>query len=401
MNYSVKSFLCAGLGGVAMALASSVAPAQEAEPIKIGFATALSGWLAAYDQEPHQAAILKIEEINKAGGLLGRKIEYQVTDTKTDLTLTANVAASLIDWGANMLVVPPDFDYGAPAAFMAQNANLIAISTGASDPKMGVQGVGSNVFSAHSAGQAAGIVMAEYAHDKMNAKTAFMLEDVSLEAHKSSCAGFVAGWENKGGELVGRDSFRMEDTSIAAQITRIKGLASEPDIIFLCSGLPQGASAVRQVRAAGIDTPILAEAGMSGDYWLGGVPNLKDFYVPTLMSISDDPRPEVNKFIEAYKARWGALPTTEFSILGYCTIEQWAAAVEQAQSVETEVVLAVMNQFEDQPTTCGPTSYSDQIHIQVSRPQLIARVENGSFRSVEIFRNQFVPDLKLLLRSSN
>ncbi|TKT69564.1 ABC transporter substrate-binding protein [Aquamicrobium sp. LC103] len=384
-----------------MALASSVAPAQEAEPIKIGFATALSGWLAAYDQEPHQAAILKIEEINKAGGLLGRKIEYQVTDTKTDLTLTANVAASLIDWGANMLVVPPDFDYGAPAAFMAQNANLIAISTGASDPKMGVQGVGSNVFSAHSAGQAAGIVMAEYAHDKMNAKTAFMLEDVSLEAHKSSCAGFVAGWENKGGELVGRDSFRMEDTSIAAQITRIKGLASEPDIIFLCSGLPQGASAVRQVRAAGIDTPILAEAGMSGDYWLGGVPNLKDFYVPTLMSISDDPRPEVNKFIEAYKARWGALPTTEFSILGYCTIEQWAAAVEQAQSVETEVVLAVMNQFEDQPTTCGPTSYSDQIHIQVSRPQLIARVENGSFRSVEIFRNQFVPDLKLLLRSSN
>lgn len=398
MNTGSKNFLRMSVGGLLIALTGSAAFAQTKDPIKIGFATALSGWLAAYDEEPHKAAILKIEEINKAGGLLGRQIEYKVMDTKTDLTVTTNVASSLVDWGANMLIVPPDYDMGSPAALVAQNANLIGISTGASDPKMGAQGVGPNIFSAHTAGQVAGIVMAEYGRDKLAAKTAYMLEDVSMEATKSSCAGFVAAWGRKGGELVGRDTFQKDDASIAAQITRIKGLQKAPDFIFMCSSLPEGPAAVRQIRAAGIDAPILADTGMSGDFWLSSVPGLKDFYVPTLMSITNDPRPEMKKFVEAYKARWNALPSTEFSVLGYCTVEQWSQAVQKAKSVETEAVLAVMNKFKDEPTTCGPTSYTDQIHIQVNRPQLIAKVENGSFRPVEMFRNTFVPDLKLLLR---
>lgn len=382
---------------LAVSLASPVI-AQDQDPIKVGFASALSGWLAAYDEEPQKAAVMKIEEINKAGGLLGKQIEYQVMDTKTDLTLTSSVASSLVDWGANMIVVPPDYDYGSPAALVAQNAGLIAISTGASDPKMGVQGVGPNVFTAHSASQISGITSAEYAYEKMGARTAYMLEDISIEATKSACAGFVAAWGKKGGKLLGRDTFQKEDASIAAQVTRIKSQETPPDMIFLCATMPQGPAAVRQLRAAGIDMPIFADTGMGGDFWLGGVPDLKDFYVPTMMSMRGDPRPEINKFLEAYKARWGVLPVSEFSVLGYCTLEQWAAAVEKAQSVETEAVLAVMNQFKDQPTTCGPTSYTDQIHIQTDRPMLVARVVDGGFQPVEIFRNEFKPDFNLLFR---
>jgi branched-chain amino acid transport system substrate-binding protein len=387
-----RQIIRAGIAGVAISVASSPVLAQDKEPIKIGFATALSGWLAAYDEEPHKAAVMKIEEINKAGGLLGRQIEYKVLDTKTDLTLTASVASQLVDWGANMLVVPPDYDYGSPAALVGQNAGLIAISTGASDPKMGAQGVGPNVFTAHTASQISGITAAEYSYEKMGARTAYMLEDVSIEATKAACAGFIAAWEKKGGKLLGRDTFQKEDASIAAQVTRIKGLETAPDIMFLCATMPQGPAAVRQLRAANIDMPIFADTGMGGDFWLNGVPGLKDFYVPAIMSIKADPRPE------AYKARWGVLPVSEFSVLGYCTIEQWTAAVEKAQTVETEAVLAVMNQFKDQPTTCGPTSYTDQLHIQVDRPLLLAKVVDGSFQPVEIFRNEFAPDFKLLFR---
>jgi branched-chain amino acid transport system substrate-binding protein len=188
--------------------------------------------------------------------------------------------------------------------------------------------------------------------------------------------------------------------SIAVQITRIKDLEEQPDFIFMCSSLPEGPIAVRQLRAAGIDVPILADTGMSGDFWLEGVPGLQDFYVPTLMSIAqEDPRPEIGTFLEAYESRWGAPPTTEFAVLGYCTIEQWASAVEKAGTVEAEAVVQVMNQFDDEPTTCGPTSYSEETHIQVDRPQLVMRVEDGAFRPVGMFRNQFVPDVELLLRA--
>lgn len=398
MTRSWKNALMAGFGMVGVA--TGAAAAQEADPIKVGFAIALSGWMAAYDEEPYNAARLKIEEINAAGGLLGRQIEYEVIDTKTDPTLAINSASSLVEWSADVVIVSGDYDTGSPAAFVAQNAQKVAISFGASDPKMGVQGVGANVFSAHTAGQAAGIVMAEYAFKKLNLKSAYMLEDLTMEATKSSCAGFDAAWKNVGGTLAGRDTFQGKDPTIAVQITRIKALEQKPDFIFMCSSLPEGPIAVRQIRAADVDMPILADTGMSGDFWLSGVPGLKDFYVPTLMAIKEeDPREEVRAFLSAYEKRWEQAPSTEFSVLGYCTIEQWARAIEKAQSVETDAVVATMNQFRDEPITCGPTSYSDEVHIQVSRPQLIAKVENGAFRPAGIFRNEFVPDLNLLLRS--
>lgn len=387
------------MAALAVATVSSGAHAQDEEPIKIGFAIALSGWMANYDVEPHNAAEMLIEEINKNGGLLGRQIETKVVDMKTDQTLAATAAAELIDWGADMLIVPPDYDFGSPAALAAQNAGLVAISTGAGDPKMGVQGVGPNVFTAHTASQSQGIVMADYAKEALKFETAYMLEDVSIEYSKSACAGFEAAWTNIGGTLVGKDTFKNDDPSIASQITRIKGLEAAPDAIFLCSYTPGGGAAVRQIRAAGIETPILSVTGMTGNFWLEAVPGLKDFYIPTIMSLSgDDPRPEVNKFIADYTARWGAEPTTEFSVLGYCAIEQWAHAVEKAQSIETEAVVQVMNTYKDEPFACGLTTYTDQLHIQLDRPQLIMKVEDGAFRAVEMYRNTFIPDMNLLFR---
>lgn len=393
-----------GIIGIGMllsaTLAASGAAAQSDGPIKIGFAIAESGWMANYDVGPYKAAVLKIEEINAAGGLLGRQIEYRVIDTKTDQTLAGTAGANLIDWGAEMLIVPTDYDYGAPAALAAQNAGIIAISPGAGDAKMGVQGVGPLVFTAHTAAQTQGIVMAEYAYNVMGRRNAYALEDVSIEYSKSGCAGYRASWEDLGGTLAGSDTFRNDDPSLASQITRLKGLETPPDVIFLCSYTPGGGSAVRQIRAAGIDTPVVSLTGMTDNYWLGAVPNLKEFYIPAIMSLyGDDPREEINKFLAAYKKRWSEDPSSSFAVLGYSSIEQWARAVEKAGTTGSEAVVQVMNQYKDEPFTVGLTTYTDQLHIQVNRPQLIMKVENGSFRALDMYRNKFQPDMKLLFRA--
>ena len=307
-------------------------------PIKVGFAIAKSGWLSNYDSAPFKAAVMKIEEINKAGGLLGRKIEYTAMDTKTDQARAATVGAQLVDSGVDMLVVSCDYDFGAPAALAAQRAGKISFSLCAADPKMGVQGVGPLAFTATSAAQSEGIAIAEYAQKKMHLKTAYVLEDTTIEYNKSACAGFRAAWTAGAGKnaILGNDTFKNDDPSIAAQITRLKALPKKPDAIFICSFTPGGASAVRQLRAAGIEQPILSDTAMSDNYWLNAVPGLKGFYVPALMSLyGDDPRPQMNAFLKKYKARYGALPVSSYSVLGYSLIEEWAYAVKKAKTTDS------------------------------------------------------------------
>lgn len=390
----------AGFAAVVTAsLLPGMATAQDAEPIKIGFAIAESGWLSNYDIAPFRAAVTKIDEINAAGGLLGRQIEYKVIDTKTEQERSATAGAELVNDGVNMLVVSCDYDFGAPAALAANQAGVITMSLCAGDPKMGVQGVGPYAFTATSAAQSEGIAIAEYAQTKMGLKTAYILEDVFIEYNKSACAGFKAAWESGGGTILGADTFRNEDPSIAAQITRIKALETAPDAIYMCSVTPGGASAVRQLRAAGIETPILADTAMVDNYWLNAVPGLKDFYLPGFMSLyGDDPRPEMATFLDAFQKRWNEPPVSSYAVLGYSLIESWTRAVEKAGTVDSDPVLAVMNSYVDEPFTAGPTTFTDQLHIQVNRPWLIMKVENDSFRAVEMFRNTIIPDAKLLFR---
>ncbi len=63
------------LGILAGVSALGFTPAKAADEIVIGFATAASGFMQAYDKPAQDAAMIRIDEINKAGGLLGKKIK--------------------------------------------------------------------------------------------------------------------------------------------------------------------------------------------------------------------------------------------------------------------------------------------------------------------------------------
>lgn len=396
---SRKSALLASLAVVATGFNAQAAGAEE--PIRIGFAISESGYMANWDIPLHRTAVMKIEEINANGGLLGRQIEYIVRDTKTDQALAASVGQELVAEGVDFMVVSNDYDNGAPAALAASQAGIVVFAPGAGDPKFGVQGIGPFAYSGGVAGQTEGIAMAEYAQQRLGATTAYVLEDTTSEYNKSACAGFRAGWTAGASaeSLLGNDTFMSEDTSIASQITRIRALATQPDVIFICTFPPAGPTALRQLRASGLDMPVLGPTAMADNHWLASVPELENFYIPARMSLTgDDPRPEINSFIEEYEARYEMDLDSSQAILGYNIIEQWAAAVEEAGTTEGAEVAAVLNSFSDREFRVGPASYTDELHIQTDVPFLIMKVEDDSFRSVEMFRASFAPDMNLLFR---
>lgn len=351
-----------------------------AEDITVGFAVAQSGWMEAYDTPAATAAKIRIDEINANGGLLGRQIKWVEADTKTDRQQAARAGLQVIDAGADMMVVSCDYDFGAPAALSADAEGLVSFFLCAEDVKAGIQGVGPNSFSGSVLAGVQGATMAEWSHAKRNAHTGYVLLDTSIEYNKGICTGFDWMFPRLAEtEIVGRDTFKNDDASIASQITRIKALPQQPDVIMLCSYIPGAASAVRQLRAAGIDSLILNGSAVDGSYWLDATPDLSGFVVPVQGSIyGDDPRPEVEAFNLAYENATGARPASSYAYPGYVLMDLWAKAVERAGALDGAAVTAELEKMRNEPTAFGPRSFTSELHHQNSAEMQIIEITGGT-----------------------
>ena len=347
--------------------------------IVVGFATAETGFMQAYDKPAQDAAMIRIAEINAAGGLLGKQIEVVNADTKTDRAEGAKAGLSVIDQGADLVVVSCDYDYGAPAALTAESSGLISFFLCAESIKAGIQGVGPNSFSASVLAAVQGATMAQWSYEKKGARTYYRLLDTWTEYNKGICDGF--DWmmpQLADAKLVGEDTFLNEDASIAAQITRIKSLSAEPDAIMLCTMMPGAVSAIKQIRAAGINSMILNGSGVDGSYWLSAVPDLSNFYVPVQGSIyGDDPNPDVTAFNAKFKETTGGDPSTQYTYPGYVMIDVWAKAVERAGTTETTAVVAELEKMDKEPTLFGPRTFTHELHHQNQARYLIVETNAG------------------------
>ena len=379
----------AGIGLAVPALAVSALAAEPAAnaPVVFGLVMPTSGWFAPIDAATIKGAKLAVDDINAAGGIMGHPIQLAEFDTKSEPPLGADGAVDVIGRGARAILVPSDFDFGAPGAFIAQQKGVLVFS-GASDPKFGVQGIGNLAFSTSNAAQAQGALLAEWARNTQHWKTAYVLTDNTISYTKSLCGSFAAHWQEIAGSgaLLGQDTFLNGDASIAAQRTRILNLPQQPDLIVLCSYAPGGPSAIRQLRAAGIGTAIATGESMDGDYWLGSVPDLSHFYVVNYGSVyGDDPDAAVNRFFDRYKAKWGERADVSYALRGYAAVEAYAHAATRAGSFDAQKVAAALEQFHDEPLVIGPTTYSHDLHIQVQRPMTILEAEHGTFHTVGRF----------------
>ena len=372
------------LTGMAVA-AATLTPASAADDIVLGFSVALSGFIQAYDGDSTRMAKLFIEQTNEKGGLLGRKLRAVEADTKSDRAEGAKAGLAMVHEGAVLIFATCDYDYGAPAALQAQRAGILSVFLCAEDPKAGILGVGNLSFTASGAAQIQGAVLAEWAIEKHGWKNAYVLLDDSVEYDKSVCAGFDWAFPRKGGQIVAHDTFKNGDASIASQVTRLANAVRDQkiDALMLCTYHPGGASAVRQIRAAGITLPILNGSSMDGSYWLAAVPNLSDFYIAVQAAVATDPRPEVEALTAAFKAKYGAVPASQYAYPIYAFLQLWAKAVTEAGTTDPKAVVAKLETFRNEPTVLGPRSFSAKLHIQDQMPMMIAEVDDGADKIID------------------
>lgn len=345
-------------------------------PIVIGAAIGETGILKSYDGPAFAVVQYDIARINAAGGINGRKVELKVLDTQSDITRGGQVAQQLIDEGAQILIVSSDFDFGSPAAAVAQKNGMVSISLGAASPKFGVQGVGDKAFSfAPSTGNTAS-VLATFALGQ-GYKKAFTLLDDTLSYTRGFYSAFTKFYKQGGGTVVASDTFKNDDSSIATQINEIK--AANPDMVFLASYPPGGASALRQIRAAGINVPIISGDPFDSPGWSSAVPNLSNFFFDaSAWTHGNDPDPAVNQYVEALTKATGNRPTGGRDLIGDTIVQALKMAIEKTGTTDGAKLAAALQSLNKQKFLTGIVTFSPQDHIPLDSPLRVIEYINGN-----------------------
>jgi branched-chain amino acid transport system substrate-binding protein len=359
-------------------------PAAEAEPIVIGGAFSLTDWMAAYDQPPREGAQVAIEYINEQGGVLGRPLKLIESDSQSDPARAAEAALELIDQGAEVLITPCDFDIGAPVAIEGQRAGILSVSTCATSPGFPAA-VGDLMFMASYGNNTQAAAAAEWAYEEMGWRKAYLVIDQAIDYTRTLGEYFRVRFEELGGRIIGEDTYNFGDEDFTAQVGRMQALEEEPDFMYFAALVPDYGIALRQMRAAGLDFPVLAGDGVESDLLVevAGPEAANNSFFTTHGFMGEGGGDEAALFMERYEAMFGEPPETSFHAAGWDTVRLIAHAIEQAGSTDGAAVRDAMQQIRDFPSATGLTiSYSPDFpegHVPVKSVAII-EVVDGEFQ---------------------
>jgi branched-chain amino acid transport system substrate-binding protein len=243
------------LGTAALGLLVSAAPAAFAEEIVIGAATAQTGGLAPYDQPALAGLRMAVQELNAKGGLDGKyKINLVIKDTRSDTAQTATAAQELIDAGAKILITPCDADPSISAGQLTQPLGIPTLTLCGTAPVL-TEAVGDVMFGTYPADNVQAAAVAEFAISE-GKRTVYLLTSPDTTYVANLPEYFGAVFEKKGGKIVGRGTFTMNQPDFSAEITNIKALPEQPDLIMTAAYEPDFPAFIQQLRAAGVTIPV-------------------------------------------------------------------------------------------------------------------------------------------------
>ena len=228
-----------------------------AEPIKLGAVMRLS--IGADDGIPCRRGVeMAVDEVNKAGGINGRKVKLIVEDEKDSPASAVNAVQKLINVDKVVAIIGPMTSGDTMAAGkIADEAKVVMISPTATTPKL--SGYGANICRGCSRIDKQAEVLTDYVAKNWKPKTVAIF--YSNEPYGKGCAGlFTKFFEKHGIKVVATESFMRGSRDFKAQLTKIK--ATNPDFLFVPGYTPETAPIAAQARQLGMKQKIL---GVYGD----------------------------------------------------------------------------------------------------------------------------------------
>ncbi len=355
---------------VTFALCMGALRAQDT--IKVGKVGALTGKDASLSQNAHKGMILAIEEINAAGGVLGKKIELLAEDDQTKPGEAATAARKLISRNKVIALLGEETSgRSLEAAPIAQAAKIPMISPSATNPR--VTQMGDYIFRVCFIDPFQGAVMAKLATDTLHAKRVAIVSSVSAAYSVGLAKFFREKFTSDGGTVAVEQRYTEGDKDFRAQLTAIKSAAV--DAVFIPGYYTEAALIVRQARELGLSIPFFGGDGWEAPQLLEiGGDALNGCFYSTHFS-AESTEPKAAEFVKKYKAHWQNQTPDGFSALGYDSAYILVEAIKRAGSTEGPKLRDALAATKNFAGVTGLTTID--ANRDASKPAAIIAIKNG------------------------
>jgi branched-chain amino acid transport system substrate-binding protein len=364
--------MAAILGILLIFSAVSVANGKDSAMTTIGAIYNLTGAQRNLDIPSSRGAELAMEEINAAGGILGRPARLLIEDGETNTGVIAKKTAEMIAGYPDMpvLIGMSDTDVVLAAAKVAATDKRIFVTSGATSPLL-PKDVPEYLFLACYGDNVQAAAAARFARDELKLAKVAVLYKEKMSYTELLRQYFETSFKALGGQVIFSRGYDKEtfDDALAS--------LPEADFIYLSASPDEVVAEVRALRDAGFRVPIISGDGFDiGSDW-ANLPNETNVYFTTHADVNtDNNSPEVSAFRAAFKKKYPDVEPDAFSALGYDTVKLVAAAINKAGSTEVPKVIAALSTLSGFKGVTGEISYTHGSQIP-TKSVTIMKVING------------------------
>lgn len=345
---------------------------QEKGPIKIGVGGAHSGDLASYGIPTVKAAELVVEQVNAAGGVLGRQIELVVEDDQCKEEVASNTASKLV--GEGVVAVIGHICSGATESALSiyKDSEVVCVSPSATKVELTISGNYPNFFRsiAHDEMQAA--LNVSFAMDTLGLNSFAIMHDKGAygKGFAEYCKQKV---EAAGGSVVmfeGVDPGKPDYTAVIAKVGN-----SGAEALIWGGYHPEASKIIAQMRNKGIDIPLLSDDGVKDDTFIDVAGEYAEGVYATGPQDTTS-NPLAKKAIMLHEEKYGEEPGA-FFLNAYAATMAVINAIEKAGTTDYEAVAkALRDEFVETPL--GKISFDDKGDVE-GFGFSVFQVKNGAY----------------------
>ena len=371
----------------AFAAALAATPAATlAQPVKIVGLVELSGPGASAGTNFNNGAKLAIREINAAGGLNGRPIEYNSADTQTNPGVAKGLAQRAIDDQA-YVILGPVFSGSILVSMQETRRSGVPNIIGGEAAAITQQG-NPFIFRTSFTQAAAMPKVVRYIKDYLKAKSVVVMF-ANSDFGKGGRDAIVKDLQAAGIKVLADISTDVPQVDFSGPVLRAK--QANADALFIYLHEEESARALRELRKQGYDKPIVGETTIANEKVIELAGDAANGVVAHVGLTADAPNATVQAFAKKYEAEYKSRPDHN-AMKGYTGAWAIKATQDKLGKFDQKAFAATLHgaQFaaKDYPGLLFDVRYDDKGDLD--RESFIVKIVNGRAQVIETLKPTWV-----------